>query len=189
MNLFRRYLLILVSGISLIFGIQIPNFVDQYEKRVDAHLVEVTDNLRHYQDIATWNHHGSLRELIDFHKKSDANTFQEEGAAIERMYQRQVRFEADRAALNGSILWKAAQVAIAGDQDLIKETVLHYSYAIPLNQEAVLSGIAVTVGTVMLLEFLFVLLGALARLMPSWSASESKGPLPIAQRREPRLHS
>ena len=97
MNVLHRYLAVVVAGISLLFGIQIPNFVDQYEKRLDAHLLEVTKNIRPYQDIADKYHGGRIEELIDFHRKSGNRTFQEEGIAIENMYKRKIRFDNDSA--------------------------------------------------------------------------------------------
>ena len=49
MEILYRYLLIVIACIVMLMGIQIPNLVDQYEKRVDAHLREVTVNLKPYQ--------------------------------------------------------------------------------------------------------------------------------------------
>ena len=39
-NIFYRYLIVVIACISLLIGLQVPNFADQYEKRVDAHLRE-----------------------------------------------------------------------------------------------------------------------------------------------------
>lgn len=164
MNVLRRYLVVLVASISLLFGIQVPNFVDQYEKRVDAHFVEVANNLRHYQEIATQRYNGSIYALIAHHRNSADKTFQEEGTAINEMHQRKMRFEADRRALNGGFLWKAIHLALNGDRELLKETATLYSYAVPLNQDAIVAGVVLMAATVMLLEILFGLLGSLVRL-------------------------
>jgi len=165
MSLLRRYLIVVFASVSLIFGIQVPNFVDQYEKRVDAHLVEVTHNLRHYQEIAARRYNGSLYALIAFHKGSAVETFQEEGAAIGGMYERKRRFEADKLALQGGFLWKAIHLVMAGDQELLGETAAHYSYAVPLNQDAIVSGAVLAAANTLLLELFFGVLGRLARLL------------------------
>ncbi|MBD3649377.1 MAG: DUF2937 family protein, partial [Pseudomonadales bacterium] len=47
-----RYFSIILASLLLLTGLQVPSFVDQYEKRVDAHLLEVTENLRGFQEIA-----------------------------------------------------------------------------------------------------------------------------------------
>jgi len=46
MKVLYRYFLILIACTAILFGVQIPNFVDQYEKRLDAHFLEVQNNLR-----------------------------------------------------------------------------------------------------------------------------------------------
>ena len=40
MSLIPRFLLLCLAVASVLVGIQAPNFVDQYEKRLDAHLIE-----------------------------------------------------------------------------------------------------------------------------------------------------
>ena len=67
MSVIYRYFLILIACISILLGIQIPSFVDQYEKRLDAHFLEVTNNLRGYQEIAEKFFNGSITELIKKH--------------------------------------------------------------------------------------------------------------------------
>jgi hypothetical protein len=167
MNILRRYLIVVVASISLIFGIQVPNFVDQYEKRVDAHYVEVKQNLHHYQAIAARYYNGSLYSLIAFHKNSADKTFREEGAAIASMYQRKRQFEADKLVLTGGFLWKAIYIAIDGNRELLRETAANYSYAVPLNQNAIVSGVVLAAATILMVELMLGLLGSLARLMTS----------------------
>jgi hypothetical protein len=182
MNILLRYLIVVFASISLLFGIQVPNFVDQYEKRVNAHLVEVTHNLQHYQEIAARHYNGSLYSLIAFHKNSPVKTFQEEGAAIENMYKRKRRFEADGLALAGGFLWKAIHLAMDGDRELLRETAAHYSYAVPLNQDAIVSGVVLAAGNIIILELLFGLLGSLARLMRPRSWRERRRFVVVASR-------
>src|SRR5512143_3181415 len=106
-NILYRYLFVVVACISLLIALQVPNFVDQYEKRLDAHLREVTINLQPFQDIANKYFGGDLNKLIELHRNSDVKPFQEEGAAIAKMLQRKLRFETDLAALQVSLPLKA----------------------------------------------------------------------------------
>jgi hypothetical protein len=137
-----RYLMIIVACISLLLGLQIPNFVDQYQKRVDAHLREVTVNLQPFQDIAIKYFDGDMNKLIELHRASSEKPFQEEGLAIEKMLARKLRFEADLAALNTSLPLKA---------------LAQYSYAVPLNQDALVFGACVAITILLLVELLFAL--------------------------------
>jgi len=152
-----RYLMILVACISLLFGLQIPNFVDQYQKRVDAHLREVSVNLLPFQEIANKYFGGDMNKLIELHRTSSEKPFQEEGLAIEKMVARKQRFENDMAALNTSLPMKAMHILLHGDKEILDEALSQYSYAVPLNQDALVFGACVALAILLLAELLFAL--------------------------------
>ncbi|HLP97820.1 MAG TPA: DUF2937 family protein [Sideroxyarcus sp.] len=155
-----RYLLIVVACVALLLGLQVPNFVDQYQKRVDAHLREVSVNLQPFQDIADKYFGGDMGKLLELHRNSAEKPFQEEGKAIEQMMQRKLRFTAELAALNTSLPLKAWHVAFHGDREMLDEAFAQYSYAVPLNQDALAFGGGAALFILLLVE----LLSALARL-------------------------
>jgi hypothetical protein len=101
MGMLYRYLSIAIAGAAILIGIQIPNFVDQYEKRLDAHVIEVTTNMRGFQ---------------------------------------------------------------AGNRALVDETHANYSFNVPLNTDAIFSGILFAVLALALLEIIVHLTGALFRV-------------------------
>lgn len=156
-DILYRYLIVIVACISLLIGVQIPNFVDQYQKRVDAHLREVTINLQPFQEIAAKYFNGDIGKLIELHRSSGAIPFQDEGSAIEKMIARKLRFEADLAALNTSLPMKAWHVLLHGDQELRNEALGQYSYAVPLNQDALMFGAGVALGILFMVELLLAL--------------------------------
>lgn len=156
-NILYRYLIVVVACISLLIGLQIPNFIDQYQKRVDAHLREVTINLQPFQEIANKYFGGDMNKLIELHRNSGVKPFQEEGVAIEKMVQRKLRFEADLAALQASLPLKAWRVLLQGDRELIDEALAQYSYAVPLNQDALMFGAGVAIVILLLVELLLAL--------------------------------
>lgn len=162
-SILYRYLLIIVACVAMLIGLQIPNFVDQYEKRVDAHLREVTVNLQSFQDIANKYFGGDMHMLVELHRNSVDKPFQEEGAAIEKMVQRKLRFEADLAALQTSLPQKALHVLLHGDQEILDEAFAQYSYAVPLNQDALIFGAVVALILLLLVESLFALIRLIIR--------------------------
>jgi len=162
-DILYRYLLIIVACVAMLIGLQIPNFVDQYEKRVDAHLREVSVNLQSFQDIANKYFGGDMHMLIELHRNSAEKPFQEEGAAIEKMVQRKLRFEADLAALKTSLPQKALHVLLHGDQEILDEALAQYSYAVPLNQDALIFGAVVALILLLLVESLLALARRLIR--------------------------
>ncbi len=165
LEILHRYLMIVVACIALLVGIQIPGFTDQYEKRVDAHLREVTINLQPYQDIANKYFGGSIEKLIELHRKSDVKPFQEEGTAIEKMYQRKLRFTAEMDALKAALPFKIVHVLFRNDSELMNETVAQYSYTVPLNQDALIVGTALALAILLVLELLL----AITRFISHWA--------------------
>ena len=152
-----RYLLIVIACIALLIGLQVPNFVDQYQKRVDAHLREVTVNLQPFQEIADKYFGGDMNKLIALHRNSAEKPFQEEGAAIEQMMQRKLRFATELAALQASLPLKAWHVALYSDREMLDEAFAQYSYAVPLNQDALAFGAGAALFILLLVELLFAL--------------------------------
>jgi Protein of unknown function (DUF2937) len=177
-EILHRYLMILLACISLLVGLQIPNFVDQYEKRIDAHLREVTFNLQPFQEIANKYFGGDMNKLIQLHRDSGQKPFQDEGVALEKMVQRKLRFTADLAALQASLPVKALTVLLHGDREMIDETLGQYSYAVPMSQDALLFGAGFSLITLLLVELLLALTRFIdSRLSSSlYSRPSSKAP-------------
>ena len=163
MDTLYRYFLIIIACTAILFGIQIPSFVDQYEKRLDAHFIEVQTNLRGFQEIADRFHGGSLEALIEKHEKSNDATFQGEAEPIRNMYRRFLKFKAEKTALATSLPKKLAFILTQGDKELVNETRRSYSYTIPLNQSAVTSGVIAAASVILVFELLRIVFAALAR--------------------------
>ncbi len=153
-EILRRYLTVIVACIGLLLGLQLPSFVDQYEKRVDAHLREVLANFQPIQDVANKYTGGSIEQLIEMHRRSEKKAFQDEGSAIENIYQRKLRFQAEADALKTSLPYKILHVVFDHDREILDETLSQYSYTVPLNQDALTVGAVVAVLMVLALDLL-----------------------------------
>lgn len=161
MSFLYRYLIVIIACVALIIGVQIPNLLDQYQKRVDAHLREVLVNIQPFQAIANKYFAGDMSKLVEMHRASAEKLFQEEGAAIEQMLQRKLRFETDLAALNTSLPQKLLHIVLRGDHEMLAEVRSQYTYAVPLNQDALIFGTTVALLILMIVELIFTLLGRL----------------------------
>lgn len=162
-GILQHYLTVLVACAALLLGLQAPNLADQYQKRVDAHLREVTANLLPFQAIADKYFGGDLDKLIVLHRNSSELPFQEEGAAIEQMVQRKQRFEAELAAMTGSLPARVWHVLMQADDELRDETLAQYSYNVPMDAAALSFGALFTLGVLGLLEALLAVTRALLR--------------------------
>ena len=80
-----HYIFLVVLCVSaFMFGVQIPNFVDQYEKRIDAHYIEVNENFKGFQEIADRFHNGNIESLIKKHEASNDLTFKAESEPLRK---------------------------------------------------------------------------------------------------------
>lgn len=158
----HRYFMIAVFGACLMLGIQAPNFVEQYGKRIDAHYLEVVENLKGFQDIADRFHGGDILALVRHHETSRDSTFRAEAEPIRRMVERKARFGGEREALKGAFARKAAHLLVRGDRETIGETYEMYSPGLRLDRQAIGTGLAAALFVCLLLE---MMLGAGKRVL------------------------
>lgn len=158
MSLIPRLILLVVACTALLVGIQVPNFTEQYQKRVDAHLQEARTNLAPFQAIADLHHGGSIDALIAHHEASPDPTFRAEGDAILHIKRRVEHFEQELAQLAAPLPRQVWHMATHGDRELLEETRDQYSFGILLDQTALLTGLAFVLPLVLILELLFAAL-------------------------------
>lgn len=158
MGFISRLLLLLCGSCALLVGIQVPGFVDQYEKRIDAHFVEVQANLKPFQDIANKFHGGSLDALIQKHEASPDRSFRAEGDAIGKVEQRFQLLQREKFALQTSLPRQVVFMATEADRALIDEARRDYSFTVLLNQVTLLSGLVFAAGVVLSLELIIGIL-------------------------------
>lgn len=158
-----RYILIVLACVTVLYGIQVPNFVIQYEQRLDAHYNEVTQNLSGFQRVADEQHGGSLDALINKHRNSQDATFRSEADAIQSLKDRFDFFSSEKNAMQGSLLGKVMHLAGQGQSELIRDTFRQYSFSVPLNSTAIMSGLVAVVTVLLIVESLKGLLGRVRR--------------------------
>jgi Protein of unknown function (DUF2937) len=168
MSILLRYFMIIVACIALLLGMQLPGLADQYAKRIDAHLREVTLNFLPYQDVANANTQGNIERLIDIHRKSEVKLFQDEAGAIERMYKRKLHFEVEAQAMKVSLPERLVHIVLQGDREILRETVNQFSATVPLNEEALIMGGGAALTLLLLIELLLQLLRRLGQAAARW---------------------
>lgn len=152
MSVLLRYVMIVIACIFLLAGMQLPNVADQYAKRVDATLREVTLNLQPFLIVANQYTAGDIEALIALHRQSNEAAFKAEADAIERLYRRKQHFDAERKAMQTHLPGKLFHILFRADAELREQTLLQYSATAPLTQEALISGGVVALFMLLLLE-------------------------------------
>lgn len=140
-RLFRDYLRLGIFAVGLLVGVQVPGFVDQYEKRVNARLDEATQNLAGFKFTADRYFSGSIERLISHYKASEDVVFQQDAVSIQSIYSRVKLLRQEAQLLSGNQLSQAWHVLAKSNSQLLDETLESYSYSVLLNPFALVWGI------------------------------------------------
>jgi len=154
MRFFRDYARLIAFAAGILVGVQIPNFIDQYAKRISAHYSEARTNFVGYQDTADKHFGGNVEALIAHYEKSKDAVFQDDARNISRIYKRIQEFADELKALEASLFAQIFHVAFRANPEALQETFSEYSSTVPLNREAVACALAVGLAASLALEFL-----------------------------------
>ena len=104
LSLLKTYSRLLIFAGGLLLGIQVPNFVDQYERRIDAHYLEVNANISGFQSTADLPFSGDMEALIAYYADSNDLVFESDAQSIRSIVDRYDRISNEREVLSGNIL-------------------------------------------------------------------------------------
>ena len=165
--MFRDYVRLMIFAAGLLIGVQLPGFVDQYAKRVDAHYQEAKHNFSGFQQTADRHFGGDVEAMIQHHLNSGDVVFQEDGDSIRKIWLRVQLLGKELQAVQQPFLQRSFHVLFAANEELMAETRLNYTYVVPLNQEAVIAGVLLGFVIALLVELLIVGLARLFRGTPA----------------------
>lgn len=139
----RGYLRIVVFVCGLLIGIQFPGFMDQYEKRVDAHFNEVEKNLAGFRETADEYFQGNLESLIRYYEKSNDPVFKADAKSVDSIYARWQMISAERKAMQGPWYGAAFHLVFFHNDEILAETFASYSYTVLFTPKAIAWGVAI----------------------------------------------
>jgi len=166
MRFIKDYMVRIVFAIGILIGVQLPNFIDQYSQRLNAHYLEAVENLSGYQKIAEMYHDDRIENLIKKHESSEDPTFKMEAEPIKEMFSRVNRFDTEIGALDTNLFSQTVYLLFKGDRELMKETYAGYSATIPLSKNAIISGVVTGICASALLDALLFLVTLVFRTRP-----------------------
>lgn len=140
-------------------GIQIPAVVDQYEKRVDAHLDEAIDLIAGFQQTADRYFKSDMQALIAHYEKSDDAIFRDDAINISYMSGRVIQLQNEVLNLQQSSIFRTTHVLFTPNHKILTETMQQYSYVILINPIALIWGLVSGFLVAALLDALFGLVG------------------------------
>lgn len=135
------YLRLTLFSVGLLLGLQIPALVDQYQKRVDAHLTEARQNLAGFQSTADRYFDGSVEKLVVHYTQSDDPIFRQDANNIRAIYDNVKRYQAEMDSLLQGDIVAVMHVLFNAEPRLMEETLNQYTYAVVLSPQALVWGL------------------------------------------------
>ncbi|OLF55672.1 DUF2937 family protein [Pseudomonas chlororaphis] len=130
------YLRLVLFAAGLLVGVQVPGFINDYAKRVEAHLIEAQASLQGFQGTANQFFKGDLQALVGHYRASEDPVFRSDADSLSTLLVRQHALDKQFQAMQGPWYIRLLQVVLAADPDIRKETWNGYSYQILLTPEA-----------------------------------------------------
>ncbi|MNQ00591.1 hypothetical protein D3C85_132430 [compost metagenome] len=136
------YLRLVLFAAGLLIGVQVPGFINDYAKRVEAHLIEAQAGLSGFQNTANQFFKGDMQALVAHYRASEDPIFRSDADSLSNLLTRQVALDKQFQAMQGPWYIRFLQVVLAADPDIRKETWNGYSYQILLTPEAMIWGMS-----------------------------------------------
>lgn len=159
--MFRSYLRLALFALGLLVGVQVPGFIDDYSKRVDAHRIEAEQGLKGFRQTAERFFKGDLVALVGHYQASADPVMRSDAQSLGTLVERSAFLEREAKAMQGAWYAQVWHLATAADHELIEETLSAYRYQVLLAPEAIAWGIACAMLLAWLLESLALLIGML----------------------------
>lgn len=158
----RSYLRLVLFTLGLLVGVQVPGFVDDYAKRVEAHRLEAERALAGFRETAKRFFDGNLDALVAHYRQSDDPVMRSDADSVATLVNRDALLQREWQAMQGAWYARTWHVLSGADRELLLETVNAYSYQVLLVPEAIGWGLACAFLLAWLLESLALGLGRLA---------------------------
>lgn len=159
----RSYLRLVLFTAGLLIGVQVPGFISDYSKRVEAHLIEAQQTMRGYNDTAQRFFNGDVQALIQHYRSSDDPVFRTDANNISNLLGRTQLLDHEWQALQGPWYTRVYHVLTAADPDIRSETWNGYTWQVLLSPEVICWGLVcallfslVIESFVLLIDWVFV---------------------------------
>jgi len=159
--MFRSYLRLALFALGLLVGVQVPGFIDDYSKRVEAHRIESEQGLKGFRETAKRFFKGDLVALVGHYQASADPVMRSDAQSLGTLVERSTFLERESKAMQGPWYGQVWHLATAADHELLEETFAAYRYQVLLAPEAIAWGIACAMLLAWLLESLALLVGML----------------------------
>lgn len=155
------YLRLILFTSGVLVGVQVPGFIDQYGKSLQAHLLESSLSLEEFKKDAQRYFDGDLDKLITHYQNNPDPVIKDGGASISAIYSRNLHLEQAWTAFSKNTYSAYSQVLFEPLTDIKNEVWSNYTYSIVLNQSAIISGLCYGFLLALLIELSGLLISSL----------------------------
>ncbi|NVJ66081.1 MAG: DUF2937 family protein [Gammaproteobacteria bacterium] len=158
MSLLARYSKFIIFGLLLLIGIQIPGFVSDYKKNLQARFAESQLGLTKFQETADRHFNGSLENLVEHYKTTNDPVVAEGGDGIQALVQRHLLLTDAIASTNRSVSSSYSHLAFNPVTDIRQQVWDNYDFTILLSQSALGFGLIFALLAIVILELIIFVL-------------------------------
>lgn len=158
MKFLYNYLKMALITACTLLGIQVPGFVDDYGKHLNARLIESNQSVAEFQDDADKFFGGDLNKLVSHYKKSNDDVFTEGGNSIEAVVTRNTLLKNAWGKFKSSMFGAYSQTITNPVPEVRQEVWENYSFNVLFTKSTIIIGVVIGFLCLLLFE-LSVFLG------------------------------
>lgn len=155
----RSYLRLLTFALGMLLGLQVPGFMDDYSKRIEASRLESQQALLGFRKTAERFYQGDLRRLHEHYQRSADPVMRSDAASIEGLIERSELLENEWQVMQRAWPVRLWHMLTRADHQLLSDTWRSYHYQALLTPEAITWGLACGFLLAWLIELLGLSLG------------------------------
>lgn len=154
----RSYLRLTLFALGLLVGVQVPGFIEAYERHVEARRLEAQQGLLGFQDTAGRFFEGNLNALVEHYRASDDPVIQSDARSVAALVERARLLDREWRLMQGPWYAQAWHVLIGADQRLRRQVWGSYRFQVLLAPEAIAWGICCALLLAWMAESIFLLI-------------------------------
>jgi hypothetical protein len=141
--------------IVFILGVQLPEFIIQYKQRLSGHFTEAKLHLVQFQAIADQHYHGDLSAMIIKYKTNLEPSIMNTAEVINQLIHRVSYLQQQlNIVTNNDYMEQVFNIIFLADRAIIQNTLVDFSMAIPLEINALTTGVALAIISLLTKELL-----------------------------------
>lgn len=154
----RSYLRLSLFALGLLVGIQVPGFIEAYERHVEARRLEAHQGLIGFQETAGRFFKGDLNALVEHYRTSDDPVFQSDARSVSALVERARLLDREWRIMQGPWYAQAWHVLIGADGDFRKQVWNSYRFQVLLAPDAIAWGLCAALLLAWIFESFYLLL-------------------------------